>query len=294
MKCSRRQDDARLPATIGEGAEQSTQERENTSGSPLGSVIGLGAVALVVLIAALVWPRGEQARASTATAVPTTMAPTIVPATAVPPTSTPSGPDIAPYVALIEAHISGGRYREAVTTAEGALTIAGLRADDRTTLTRYVITSGMKELFTQPFNPTDRAQHQRMVNTYLSLRARSAGAGVAIDTPLQVASTAFASSQFQLARVALEEALEEGSFTPEIDRDVTRTYVSTLYGLGKWYTTAEQETPLYEEGLRWLVASERVALKYKTGQSEAAMLLAELVSTDEAHWPSPAAVPLLP
>jgi hypothetical protein len=152
----------------------------------------------------------------------------------------------------------------------------------------------MKNLYTQPFRPLDRQQHQQMVDTYLSLLARAEGAGVTIDPPLQVAGQAFSSSHFQLAKVAIEQAYMSATFDPATDRDVTRAAVSTLFGIGRYYTTTERGSPLYEDGLAALVASDIIADHYQTGQSEAEALLYELGYTYKDLWPAPLDTPLLP
>lgn len=234
-------------------------------------------VAMVVGIA-LVWPRGGEA---------ITASPTAQPATAVPTSIPPTPQEVNPYIALIEQHIADGKYRDAMTTAEAAL--AAANDDDRQVLTRYIITAGLNDIYTTPPNPLDRGGEQRLVDVYLSLQERARIAGVTIDTPIQVARSAHASSHFTLARVALEEAYAAGDFNPNVDRDITRLYASTLYGLGEFYT-ADKDAPLYTEGLRWLVTSDLVADHYRTGQVEAEALLTELVGPTD--WPKPMEIPL--
>lgn len=250
------------------------------------------AVVGVVIVLVLVWARDSSTEAAaTTTAVPTVVAPTT---TAIQTTPTPSYPDITPHVDAILAAMKTSRWQEAATIAEGALTKEGLRDEDHKLLVQYAVTCGLKVLYLQHFEPLNQTQHQRMVDTYLALKARTQGANVEIDPPLVVASEAFSHSQFLLARIAFEEALKDKSFNPEVDRDITHTYVSTLYGLGEWYTTAEPNSPLYQQGLRYLSASHLVAVKYQTGQGQAAMRLQQLVSDNEEQWPAPVAVPLLP
>jgi hypothetical protein len=258
--------------------------------SPLPFVLAGGAALLVVVLLFALWPRPTPA----VTVTPTAMVATVAAPTALPPAPTPSGPDITSYVNIIEASMRAGRYRETATTAEAALRVEGLRDADRRVLTGYIVTAGMKDIYTQPSRPLDRNGQQHLVDTYLSLLERAKGAGVMIDTPLQVATSAFASSQFPLARVALEQAVADRSFTPSTERDMVRLYVSTLYGLGAWYTTAEQNTAVYEEGVRWLVTSDRIADFYETGQSEAEAKLAGLGYGDPATWPNSFETPLLP
>jgi len=278
-------DDERKDAWIAtaQRPQKTTQDTPPQSSTPLFALGTLGVVALVVF---LVWPRGGEAAVVSPTPLPVTAIPTAVP-TAVP---TPAGPDLASQVALIEALIGKGDYQTAIATAEGALAVPGIREEQRRVLTGYIVTAGLKDIESTPFEPLDRTQHQHLVDTYLSLVERAKGAGITLDTPLEVARRAQASSQFPLAKVAIETALESGAFNPTTDRDVTRLYVSTLYGLGKWYTTAQKGSPLYEEGLRALVASDMIADRYKTGQSEAEALFAQ---SGVSERPAPLSTPLL-
>jgi hypothetical protein len=270
--------------------------RTNAMPAIIGAVI---AAVLLVLGGGFFLTRAQHA-ATAPTAVPvatigaaTAPAPTVQPSP-VPVTATPSGPDVRAYVDIVEEHIKAGRYREAVTTAEAALSINGVRAEDQRVLTGYIVSAGLKDIYTQPSRPLDRDGQQQLVDRYLSLVERAKGGGVPIDTPLQVAASAYAASQFPLTRVALEQAIAEGSFDPTTDRDTVRLYASALYGLGKWYTTAEVGSPLYEEGLRWLVTSDVVADRYETGQSEAESLLGQLGYTKRSEWPTPMVTPLVP
>ncbi len=270
-----------------------TATQEGAQSKPFSRVtimLPLGGALVAIVLAFVLWPKEQPPTAAQPTQQ---IAAGVTTATAIPATPTPVCPPITPYIAVITAYEQAGRWGEAATSAEGALSVAGLCDVDRKTLTRYAVSGGLKELYTHVFKPRDTAGQQRMVDRYLSLKQRAQDAGIPIDTPLQVAATAFASSQFQLARVAIEEAVTDGSFKPETDRDITKLYVSTLYGIGKWYTTADKSDLLYTEGLGWLVASDKVAVKYQTGQSEAAMLLSQLGYPDKATWPQPATSPLL-
>lgn len=239
---------------------------------------GMFAVGAVFILAFIFWPRPAPVEALT---------PTI---TAEQPTAVPA----SPYIALIEAHISKGEYREAQSVAQGALNVAGLREDERTLLNGYVVSLGLKTIESTIFEPLDKTQHQQLIDTYLSLHERARLTGVSLDSPLAVARKAHASSQHPLGKVAIEEAYKDKAFDPKLDRDITRLYVSLLYGMGEWYTKAEKGSALYNEGLRALVASDEIADHYQTGQSEAEALLKSLGHTDEKRWPEPLDTPLLP
>ena len=236
----------------------STQSTTTLPGGERGVALPLviaSAVVLIVLLAGAVLAGRRSAGPTPPTPPP---APKEIPPTQPPAPSpvapTPVGADVRSHVAVVEDLLRKGRYRQAMTMAEAALSIPELRAEDRRILTAYIVTAGMKDIYTHPADPLDREGEQYLVDTYLSLAERARGAGVAIDAPLQVAASAFASSQFRLAQVAIEKALAEGAFDPQLDRDVTRLYVSTLFGMGKWYTSAAADSPLYTEGVRWLVS----------------------------------------
>jgi hypothetical protein len=307
MSRSIRHTDERTDTALTVRPSQQPQEQEGGRNRKPPSLltIGLSVMGFLVVVGviAALWPRGAPlpqpqptalVAAVVSTAIPTGIATPVPTVTPVPASPTPNCPSIAPYVNIILAHEQAGRWNDAATTAEGALEVSGLCDSDRRTLTQHAITSGMKELYTHPFRPLDRTDQQQVVDRYLALKQRAHDANVAIDTPLQVASNAYAISQFHLTRVAIEEALKDGSFRPELDRDITRLYVSALYGLGKWYTTADSNNPLYQEGLRWLEASRRVSSKYQIGDGEAAMLLSQLRSPLFGEKIEPASTPLLP
>jgi hypothetical protein len=187
-----------------------------------------------------------------------------------------------------------GEYQAATTTAEGVLAVSGLTAEQRRIITGYIVIAGMKEIENAPFEPLDQLQHQTLVDKYLSLRERAKDTGLTLDSPLEVARRAHTASQFPLARVAIEEALKDGLFNPAADRAVTRLYASALYGMGTWYATAPKDSPLYAEGIRWLVTSDAIADYHKTGQSEAEVRLSRLGYTYRLQWPPRFDTPLLP
>ncbi len=277
----------RIAASIG-----TTQKGGQAANLPL--LITVGIIAAVALIGGTTMVIRGATPAVQPTALPVS---TVAPSPTLQPTATPAPTATlapSPYLAILAALSGKGDWTGCVTMAEGSLSTPALSESDRTAITGYAVTCGMKELTTAVFDPLDRAGHQRMVDRYLTLRQRAKDAGVTIDMPLVVARSAYASSQFALARVALEEALKEGSWKPTTDRDITKMYISTLFGLGKWYTSDSSKTALYQEGLGYLSASDALQLKYQTGQGDAAQLLATLGYTDRAKYPRGAATPLLP
>jgi hypothetical protein len=275
----------RVAASIG-----TTQKGGQVANLPL--LITVGIIAAVALIGGTTLLIRGAIPAVQPTALPVS---TVAPSPTPQPTATPAPTATlapSPYLAILAALSGKGDWTGCVTMAEGALST--LSESDRTAITRYAVACGMKELAAEIFDPLDRAGHQRMVDRYLTLRQRANDAGVMIDTPLVVARSAYASSQFALARVALEEAFKDGSWKPTTDRDITKMYISTLFGLGKWYTSDSSKRALYQEGLGYLSASDALQLKYQTGQGDAAQLLAILGYTDRAKYPKGAATPLLP
>jgi hypothetical protein len=273
----------------------STQKRK-PSGTLAPSILIGAAVALVLavglLVALLSTQRGSEPPLQPTTQPVVAIQPT-APPTSVPPTATPSDAAIAPYIARIRAHEDNGDWKKAASEAENSLVLPDLSDSNRKILTGYAVSDGLKALYTEPFKPLDTTGQQEMVDRYLVLKQRAHDAGVPIDTPLQVATTTFTSSQFHLARVALEQAFKDGSFKPETNKDATKLYVSTLYGLGEWYTKAEKDSPLYKEGLGWLVASYRIQEKYHLGDGKPEARLSELGFTDKQRWLPAASTPLL-
>jgi hypothetical protein len=261
------------------------------------AVVGISLVVLCAALATFVITTGgsRDAREPTALAQPaaalaqaTVISPTTVPA---PPT--PSCMAATNYVEIITRQERANRWEDAVATADTGLADTRLCPSERKLLTARAVDDGLKVLYNKPFDPLDVAAQQQEIDRYLSLRQRARDALVSFDTPLQVAGQAYQISQFPLARVAIEEAFAAGDYRPEVDRATTRLYISTLYNLGSWYTHAPAGNALYEQGLGWLAASHQLAVKYQTGQGEAAMLLRQLVGQEEAHWPAPGRTPLL-
>jgi hypothetical protein len=260
-------------------------------------VAGVGLVALCVAVVVLVITSVNHQEAKELTplpqpvaalAPPTAAAPTIPPAT-----PTPNCVAATNYVEIITHQEQANRWEEAVATAETGLADQRLCPSDRKLLTARAVADGLRVLYTKPFDPLDVAAQQQEIDRYLALRQRAFDAQVPFDTPLQVAGQAYQIGQFPLARVAIEQALVDGDYHPEVDRSTTRMYISTLYNMGSWYTQAPTGSALYQQGLAWLVTSHQLAVNYQTGQGEAAMLLRQLVSQQESGWPAPAQTPLL-
>ena len=260
----------------------------------------LGAVVLLIGgLAFLVIGRSTlSSRAPTAqlqTAVPVAAAPlkeTVV----VTPTSAPT-PCVSgqSQLAILEEQARVGKWQDAAETAEAALAVQGLCGDDRAILQQKAITYGLDALYAQPveLEPFDWAAQQAQVDHYLKLRERAHLIGSAFPSPLEVAREANASSHHRLTIAALEIALEEQEFNPAIDRDVTKLYISALYGVCFWQTKDPNRRDLYEEGLAYCTASSRLAVSFKTGQGEAAILLASLLGKDPDALPTPYPSPLL-
>ncbi|HSH78218.1 MAG TPA: hypothetical protein VLA19_06770 [Herpetosiphonaceae bacterium] len=211
-----------------------------------------------------------------------------------------TGPTIAPtpvcpgqqQLVLIEDLEQRGDWHQAARIADAALNLPGLCETDRQLLAQKAVASGLKALMVAPHRKTDRAQHQALVDQYLALQVRAHDAGVPFPPALQVAEEAHGRSQFLLAKAAIEQARVAGDFRPDIHRDVLSMYVSSLYGLCHWYTTAERGSETYNQGLAYCVASDRLADAFCTGQGEAATRLNELIGNARSRWPAPAETPL--
>jgi hypothetical protein len=260
-------------------------------------VVGVGLVALCVALSAVVVSRVGTREATEPTALPQPVMALVQPTAAVPTTPpatpTPSCTAATSYMEIITRQEQANRWEEAVATAETGLADTRLCSSDRKLFTARAVVDGLRVLYTKPFDPLDVAAQQQEVDRYLALRQRAHDAQVSFDTPLQVAGQAYQIGQFPLVRVAIEQALADGDYHPEVDRAMTRMYISTLYNMGSWYTQAPAGSALYQQGLACLAASHQLAVKYQTGQGEAAMLLRQLVSQQESGWPAPAQTPLL-
>ena len=280
------------------GSSGSGAIRPHNLTSLLGISIGMVVAASLIIRLLLTLNSSGGSTPQSPTALPVTAAPTATatPAsTAVPTaTATPICTSAQGYLTIIAAQEAAGDYAGAATTAESALRITGLCMSDQSVLEHQALSADINALYTEPFSdPLDTAGQQRLVDRYEALRSQAQVSGIPIDTDLQIARRAFAISQFALAKAALDNAFAAGQFNPAVDRDITHLYVSTCYGLGAWYSTASEGSMLYRQGLVWLATSHALSVKYHTGQGEAATKLTELISSNEADWPAPAAMPLL-
>jgi hypothetical protein len=162
-------------------------------------------------------------------------------------------------------------------------------------LTQKALTNGLKALLTEPVDlePYNRDHQQEQVDRWLKYRERAQFAGAEFSSPLVIAREATITSRHRLAVAAVEVAFADGAFNPAVDRDITKQYISALYGVCSWQTHDPTRVELYTEGLSYCVTSQRLAVAFKTGQGEAAMLLNQLVGEDLALWPSAYQSPLM-
>lgn len=266
----------------------------------LATVTGSVAAAIFVGLLVVLWagsrPLAAQRETATATTIPVVQTViverVIAPASVTTPTPTICTP-ASSYLDIITRQEQAGDYASAVATAETALSVSDLCREAIKPLTARLVAIGLKALYTEPVAPLDQAGQQRQVDRYLSLRQRAHDAHADFASDVQIAIEANSRSQHRLCLVALDNAFADGSFRPTVQRDLTHLYVSCLYGLGSWYTSAGHASELYVQGLAWLSASHRVAVAYCTGQAEAATRLRELIGADESGWPTPADTPLL-
>ena len=198
-------------------------------------------------------------------------------------------------LAILEEQARVGKWQDAADAAEAALAVQGLCSADRAVLLQKAVTYGLDALYAEPvvLEPFDRAAQQAQVDRYLKLRERARLADVAFPSALEVAREANSSSHHRLTVAAVETALEERAFNPTIDRDVTKLYISALYGVCYWQTKDQTQRDVYTEGLSYCTASYRLATSFKTGQADAATLLTTLVGADTRAWPTPYPSPLV-
>jgi hypothetical protein len=282
------------------------QERAPVRASSSSALLIAGAVVLLLGIAGISLVKGRNTAVPTPPPQPTIAVATSIPVVAAPlretvvivatltPVPTPGCISTLSELASLDSLIQQAKYEQATAKAEDALNIHGLCHNEIQLLTSRAVLAGLYALYNQEFDPLDAKAHQAAVDTFLRLRERARLAGIAFPASLlQVANEARRISQHRLTITAIELAFSEGEFNPELDREVTRLYISGLYGLGYWYTKAEQGSELYSEGLSYLIASHQLAVKFKTGQAEAGNLLRQLSGNDEARWLAPYLSPLL-
>lgn len=192
-------------------------------------------------------------------------------------------------LAILEEQARVGKWQEATDTAETALAVQGLCGDERALFQRKAIFYGLDALYAEPvvLEPFDRTAQQAQVDRYLKLREQARLLGIAFPSALEVARQANASSHHRLTIAALELALTEHEFNPSIDRDVTKLYISALYGVCYWQTKDTNRRDLYAEGLAYCTTSYRLAVLFKTGQAEAFTLLTTLLGQNLDALPSP-------
>lgn len=248
---------------------------------------GAGFVVVLIAVVALL-TRGGESPAPQSVAATSEASPTFTPVS----TPTPSCIDAQSQLVLVEDLERRGDWQQAANVANAALNLQGLCDVERYVLTEKAVAAGLKALMDAPHRKTDLAQHQQLVDQYLAFQARARDAGISIMPALQFAEEAHGRSQFLLAKVAIEQALQAGEYQPNVHRDVTRLYISSLYGLCYWYTTDMPGSETFQQGLSYCAASDLLADAFCTGQGEAATKLDELVGTDRQRWPQPAASPL--
>lgn len=280
--------------TTNHGSEQVNRPASGNQflvGGLLGSVLLLLALGTgIYLLFRPSTPRSAPiAFASTAPPVGQTV---IVENTAVP-TPTPDCTAAPNYLDIITRQEQDGDWAAAASTAETALRLPHLCVEDKRALTTKAIAAGLQVLYSEGFAPLDVVAQQRAIDRYLQLKARARQAGVDFPTSLQVAQQAYQIGQFPLAKLAIEQSLAEGEFKPELNRSVVRQYVSTLYNLGAWYTTASTDSELYQQGLQSWAASQAVAEAFCTGQAEAWQELRARFGDHRADYPSPIPTPFL-
>jgi hypothetical protein len=272
--------------------QEQIEQKRGTKALPFAIAVGLGLLAVAFVLVS----GGQTSTASAPTMTPmrTVIAEpvreiVVVTATPIP---TPDCVAATTQLSVIDALIQKGNWEEAAREADATLTIPRLCQNDEHLLSQKAVTAGLYVLLNQEFEPLDTTGHQQTVDRYLALRERAKRANVELPSALQVARTAYSTSQFRLTIAAIELALSVGEYDPQLDRDTTKLYISALYSAGYWYTKAPKESKLFEMGTSFLSASHRLAVQHKTGQADAATLLTRLFGSAEDSWPAPYHSPL--
>jgi hypothetical protein len=185
-----------------------------------------------------------------------------------------------------------GKYLLAASNAELGLSQADVCAAHRDQLTRQTVVGRVQALWSESIRPDDRDAQQRAVDVYREAVALADRYDVPTARPsLQVvADRAYQSGQFLLARRALDELFE--SSPTAADRSLLRRYYAALRNLGVALARASSPSAR-DEGLALLVAAHLVDERYRLEQGEATRDLVSALGPDRAHWPAPAASPLL-
>ena len=251
---------------------------------------GLVALLIFVLVSiALVLPQGgsdqpagaDDAAASAAT--PT--------ASAIPASPTPSCRPAADWLAQITFLEAKGRWQQAADTAELAATDPHVCGDSVRELLQKAVTDGLEALYDQPFDPRDLIAQQAQLDRYQVLAERAARQELTFPTALQVSQRARASGHFRLAIEAFEQALRSGQVAPG-ERDLLRSYQSSLHDLGRWWASAT-DADLRLQGARLLVTCHQIDLRERLGSGACYGALQELIGSDPGDWPAPLVNPLL-
>jgi hypothetical protein len=209
-------------------------------------------------------------------------------------TATPSCFSAASYLDIITGHEQRSQWDTAATTAELALKDSRVCDDDKQALANKYVADKLESLWERPFDATPRVQ-QGGVDMYRSLKEQAKAQHAPFPlSDIQVAKRAYQTSQWLVAIAALDDAFATGEFTPT-DRGLLSVYVSSLFNLGKYWTNPplSDDSATYKRGLELLVASSQIDERYAGGDRSAWGRLRELVGTDAANWPEPAATLLL-
>lgn len=263
------------PQDANEGSVQRATVPSRRS-APTGFLISLGVVSVVGL--GFLVTLGKEVSAPSSAAPVSVI--TVVPTGSVSLAPTPACVSGQGQQAVVDGLIQQGKWEQAANQAEAALSTTTLCTDDIRPLTQRAVSSGLHVLYNQEFDPLDSAGQQQEIDRFLQLRERARLLHLEFPTLLQVARESYRTSQHRLTVAALESAFTEGTFTPSLDRDTLKLYISALYGLGYWYTQAPKNSALYAEGLAYLAASHRLAVLFHTGQGEAAARLKQCTGTE--------------
>src|SRR5262249_26833425 len=162
----------------------------------------------------------------------------------------------------------------------------------REQLARQAVLGRLQALWSESIRPDDREAQQRALDLYREAVGLADQYGVATARPsAQVAADrAYQSGQFLLAKRIFDDLL--ASNPAAADRALLRRYYATMRNLGV-ALAGGASADARDEGVGLLVAAYLIDERYRLEQGEATRDLIALLGPDRAHWPAPAASPIL-
>jgi hypothetical protein len=199
------------------------------------------------------------------------------------------------YLTTLRILEQGKQWAAAAKTAEDALQHDRVQTDaacapQRALFTEKALTFHVYALAAHEPSYLNVPVQLQQVKRYQYLKHQARAAGIRFLSSLAVAQRAKENGHWRLARVAYEDAFQEGAFS-QADTLLMRQYEEVLFRGGWWLAQASGAAKA--EGLRLLAT--RYALDTAKGEAKghAWAELRKHCGPDERTWPEPIATPLL-